>query len=84
MVRQEAGSEFFRSEHGPDQVPEAPEREEADEDVFHGESERRERPSAKMIAPGGVPAAEEEDAHREGDEGDVGHDAKVPHPPAGA
>ena len=66
-------SEFFRAEHGDDEINERGEGDEADEDVFHGEAGESGRVgSADFPAEVGVGDGEGEERHGEGDEGEVG------------
>jgi hypothetical protein len=72
-------SEFFRAQHGDDEIDEQAERDEADDDVFHGR--RRLVPwrwlawfspkSAHLLAEAGVGGAQDEEGDGEGDEDEI-------------
>ena len=66
--------EFFRAQHGDDQVDEAGERDQADNDVFHGEKSSRyggPRRLPHLLAEVGVGDGEGEERHRDSDEDKV-------------
>lgn len=66
-----AALEFFRAQHGHDEVNEARERDERDDDGFHGRSGFVRRGSANFLAEVSVGRREGEERHRERDEDEV-------------
>jgi hypothetical protein len=74
------GSEFFRAEHGDDEVDERGEGDEADEDVFHGGEGVRvsgkvrwRRRSPDLFTEIDVGGGEGEEGHGQADEEEVAH-----------
>ena len=75
-----AGLEFLRAQHGDDEVDEQGERDERDDDVFHGEriEEGRRAGSADFFAEDGIGRREDEKRDRERDKDEVVvHDAAI-------
>jgi hypothetical protein len=69
-------SEFFRAQHGHDQVNEAAERDETNDDVFHGEKEDPVAArSARLVAEANVGCSQEKKSGRKGDENQIVHGA---------
>lgn len=77
MARAAGRSEFLRAQHGGDEVGEAAERDEADDQVFHGEASGSGAGSAHLLAEVHVGDAGGEETQREKDEGEVVHSASA-------
>ena len=76
MEGRRAASKLFRAQHGHDEVDEARERDERNDDGFHGGRVGLDaRDSADFFAEAGVSGREEEERHGDGDEDEVVHDA---------
>jgi hypothetical protein len=75
--RRRAVLEFFRTEHGDDEIDKERGGDEADEEVFHGgggddrRTEKRECGSAEFFAEGAVDGAEREEGDVGGEEEEV-------------
>lgn len=70
-------SELFGTQHRHHEVGEASKRDEADDDVFHGEIRFEIRASAHLVAKAHVGCARGEEPDGEGDEHEIVHAASI-------